>query len=206
VEDRLRGDHFLDEADLDPDPMIQFGRWYHESVEAGEPEPHAMAVATVANEVPSVRYVLMKDFGPDGFVFYTNWKSRKGREIAANPNVALAFRWRILERQVRLIGTASMLSAKESDAYFATRPRAAQLGAWASEQSEPIASRADLDEHLDVVTARFTGRDVPRPPWWGGYVVEPFEMEFWVSHRDRLHDRFQYRWINGSWNVRRLNP
>jgi len=199
-------EQFLGEDDLDPDPIRQFDAWYRDSVEAGEPEPDVMAIATVGRGIPSVRFVLLKGYGQRGLVFYTNWNSRKGREIAVNPNVALAFRWRILERQVRLIGTASMLSAKESDAYFATRPRAAQLGAWASEQSEPIASRADLDEHLDAVTARFAGRDVPRPPWWGGYIVEPFEMEFWVSHRDRLHDRFQYRLSDGRWSIRRLNP
>jgi pyridoxamine 5'-phosphate oxidase len=197
---------FLDEEDLDPDPIRQFDAWYRESVDAGEPEPDAMAVATVTNEVPSVRFVLLKGYGDRGFVFYTNWSSRKGRELAANPNVALAFRWRILERQVRVIGSASMLSAEESDAYFATRPRPAQLGAWASEQSEPIASRADLDEHLEVATARFAGREVPRPPWWGGYVVDPFELEFWLSHRDRLHDRFQYRLSERGWGIRRLNP
>jgi pyridoxamine 5'-phosphate oxidase len=199
-------EQFLGEDDLDPDPIRQFDAWYRESVEAGEPEPDVMAVATVSKGIPSVRFVLLKGYGKRGLVFYTNWSSRKGKEIAANPNVALAFRWRILERQVRVIGSASMLSAEESDAYFATRLREAQLGAWASEQSEPIPSRADLDEHLDEVTARFAGRDVPRPPWWGGYLVEPFEMEFWLSHRDRLHDRFQYRWKSGSWNVRRLNP
>jgi pyridoxamine 5'-phosphate oxidase len=199
-------EQFLGEDDLDPDPVRQFDTWYKESVAAGEPEPDAMALATVGHDVPAVRFVLLKGYGERGFVFYTNWSSRKGKEIAANPNAALAFRWRLLERQVRVVGTASRLPAEESDAYFATRPRAAQLGAWASEQSEPIASRADLDEHLDVVTARFAGREVPRPPWWGGYAVAPTEMEFWVSHRDRLHDRFQYRLSKGSWSIRRLNP
>lgn len=200
-------EQFIDEDDLDPDPIRQFDVWYRENVAAGEPEPDAMAVATVGGVVPAVRFVLLKGYSDRGFVFYTNWNSRKGREIAANSNVALAFRWRALERQVRVIGTASRLSSEESDNYFATRPRAAQLGAWASDQSEPIGSRADLDEHLDVVTSRFAGRDVPRPPWWGGYVVAPTEMEFWVSHRDRLHDRFQYRQSSeGAWSIRRLNP
>ena len=199
-------EQFLDEDDLDPDPIRQFDAWYRETVAAGEPEPDTMAVATLGNGVPAVRFVLLKGYSERGFVFYTNWNSRKGREIAANPNVALGFRWRVVERQVRVIGTASILSPEESDVYFGTRPRAAQLGAWASEQSEPIASRADLDEHLDVATARFAGRVVPRPPWWGGYVVAPFEMEFWVSHRDRLHDRFHYIRSDGSWRIRRLNP
>jgi pyridoxamine 5'-phosphate oxidase len=199
-------EQFVGEDDLDPDPIRQFDLWYREALAAGEPEPDAMAVATVGGDVPAVRFVLLKGHGDRGFVFYTNWNSRKGREIAANHNVALAFRWGVLERQVRVIGTASLLSADESDAYFRTRPRPAQLGAWASDQSEPIGSRADLDEHLEVVTARFAGREVPRPPWWGGYVVAPFEMEFWVSHRDRLHDRFQYRLKDEGWVLRRLNP
>ena len=199
-------EQFIGEDDLDPDPIRQFDAWYRESVAAGEPEPDAMALATVGDGIPAVRFVLLKGFSGRGFVFYTNWNSRKGKEIAANPNVALAFRWRVLERQVRVIGTASMVPTGDSDAYFATRPREAQLGAWASEQSEPIASRADLDEHLDVVTARFAGRDVPRPPWWGGYLIAPFEMEFWVSHRDRLHDRFQYARTEEGWVIRRLNP
>ena len=199
-------EQFLEQSALDPDPIVEFDIWYRQSVEAGEPEPHAMAVATVGEDVPSVRYVLMKDFGPDGFVFYTNSKSRKGREIAANPYVALAFRWRVLERQVRVVGTAKMVPDEQSDAYFATRPRAAQLGAWASEQSEPISSREDLDAKLEVVTQRFAGGYVPRPETWVGYVVAPFEMEFWLSHTDRLHDRFQYLKADGSWSVRRLSP
>lgn len=204
--DRFGREHFLDEADLDPDPIVQFGFWYRESIEAGEPEPHAMAVATVGDDVPSLRYVLMKAFGPDGFVFYTNLKSRKGREIAANPYVALAFRWRVLERQVRVVGTAKMVPDEESDAYFATRPRAAQLGAWSSEQSEPISSREELDAKLEVVTQRFAVGEVPRPATWGGYVVAPFEMEFWLSQTDRLHDRFQYLKADRGWTVRRLSP
>jgi pyridoxamine 5'-phosphate oxidase len=165
-----------------------------------------MAVATVGDDIPSVRYVLMKDFGERGFVFYTNRKSRKGREIAANPRVALAFRWRRLERQVRAVGVAATVPDEESDAYFATRPRPAQLGAWASEQSEPIAARRELEQKLEEVTARFAGADVPRPPSWGGYVVTPFEVEFWVSHSDRLHDRFQYLRNEAGWSLRRLSP
>lgn len=197
---------FVREADLNSDPIVQFDIWYRESVQAGEPEPHAMALATVEGGIPSVRFVLMKAFGPEGFVFYTNSKSRKGREMAANPNVALAFRWRMLERQVRVIGTASIIPDEQSDAYFATRPREAQLGAWASDQSEPISSRAELDEKLEAATDRFSGGDVPRPPFWVGYIVAPFEMEFWVSHTDRLHDRFQYLLSDNGWSMRRLNP
>lgn len=197
----------LGEEDLDPDPFRQFQHWYAEAHEAGEREPDAMALATAtAGGAPAVRFVLLKAVDSSGFVFYTNWHSRKGRQLEENPRAALAFRWTLLERQVRIEGRTSKLDAAASDMYFATRPRAAQLGAWASAQSEPVASRADLDEHLEVVTARFAGRDVPRPPWWGGYRVEPDLLEFWVSHPDRLHDRFQYRRDGTGWAITRLNP
>lgn len=197
----------LGEADLDPDPFRQFQHWYAEAHEAGEREPDAMALATSGSDgVPTVRFVLLKSVDASGLVFYTNWNSRKGRQLRENPRAALAFRWRLLERQVRVEGTVSRLDADASDLYFATRPRAAQLGAWASAQSEPVASRADLDEHLEVATARFAGRDVPRPPWWGGGRVEPESFEFWVSRPDRLHDRFRYRREGDGWAVTRLNP
>lgn len=197
----------LGEEDLDPDPFRQFQRWYAEAHE-NEREPDAMALATAGEDgMPSVRFVLLKAADASGFVFYTNWRSRKGRQLEANPRAALAFRWMLLERQVRVAGAVTKLDAASSDAYFASRPRAAQLGAWASAQSEPVASRADLDEHLEVVTARYAGRDVPRPPWWGGYRVVPEEFEFWVSRADRLHDRFQYlKEEGGGWLIRRLNP
>lgn len=196
----------LGEEDLDPDPLRQFQRWYAEAHE-NEREPDAMALATAgADGMPSVRFVLLKAADESGFVFYTNWRSRKGKQLEANPRAALAFRWVLLERQVRVAGAVTKLDTASSDAYFATRPRAAQLGAWASAQSEPVASRADLDEHLEVVTARFAGRDVPRPPWWGGYRVVPEEFEFWVSHPDRIHDRFQYLKEGEGWLIRRLNP
>lgn len=196
----------LGEDDLDPDPLRQFQRWYAEAHE-NEREPDAMALATAGEDgMPSVRFVLLKAADESGFVFYTNWRSRKARQLEANPHAALAFRWVLLERQVRVAGAVTKLDTASSDAYFATRPRAAQLGAWASAQSEPVASRADLDEHLEVVTARFAGRDVPRPPWWGGYRVVPEEFEFWVSHPDRLHDRFQYLKEGEGWLIRRLNP
>ncbi|HUZ19658.1 MAG TPA: pyridoxamine 5'-phosphate oxidase [Acidimicrobiales bacterium] len=197
----------LGEEDLDPDPLRQFQHWYAEAHEAGEREPDAMALATAgADGSPTVRFVLLKSVDESGFVFYTNWNSRKGRQLEENPRAALSFRWTLLERQVRIEGAASKMDVASSDLYFATRPRAAQLGAWASAQSEPVASRADLDEHLEVVTARFAGRDVPRPPWWGGYRVQPDRFEFWVSHPDRLHDRFEYRLEGNRWMIRRLNP
>lgn len=197
----------LGDADLDPDPFRQFQHWYADAHESGEREPDAMALATVGSDgVPTVRFVLLKSVDAGGFVFYTNWNSRKGHQLQQNPRAALAFRWRLLERQVRVEGTVSRLDAAASDLYFATRPRAAQLGAWASAQSEPVASRADLDEHLEVATARFAGRDVPRPPWWGGGRLEPDSFEFWVSRPDRLHDRFRYVREGDGWGITRLNP
>lgn len=197
----------LGEEDLDPDPFRQFQHWYAEAHEAGEREPDAMALATAgADGSPAVRFVLLKAADEKGFVFYSNWRSRKGRHLEENPRAALAFRWQLLERQVRVEGAATRMDASASDMYFATRPRAAQLGAWASAQSEPVASRADLDEHLEVVTARFAGREVPRPPWWGGFRVEPDRFEFWVSRPDRLHDRFEYCRDGGGWVIQRLNP
>lgn len=201
------GGQSLDREDLDPDPLRQFQRWYAEAHEAGEREPDAMALATATSDGhPAVRFVLLKSADQNGFVFYSNWRSRKGRELGSNPRAALAFRWTLLERQVRVEGDVTKLGAEASDAYFAGRPRAAQLGAWASEQSQPVQSRADLDEHLEVVTARFAGRDVPRPPWWGGYCLRPSAYEFWVSRPDRLHDRFQYHLREGGWVIQRLNP
>lgn len=200
-------DRPLDESDLDPDPISQFQRWFDEARTAGEPEPEAMALATsTPTGEPSNRFVLLKGLDARGFVFYTNGRSRKGRELAANPRAALAFRWWTVERQVRVSGPIVPVEPGESDAYFKTRPLGAQLGAWASAQSEQLASRAVLDLQLMTVTRRFAGRDVPRPPWWGGFRVRPTEVEFWQGRRDRLHDRLSYRLVGGRWRIQRLNP
>jgi pyridoxamine 5'-phosphate oxidase len=150
--------------------------------------------------------VLLRGADERGFVFYTNGHSRKGRDLAANPTAALAFRWWTVERQVRVSGPVLPVESSESDAYFKTRPRGAQLGAWASAQSELIPSRATLDHQLQSVTERFAGRDVPRPPWWGGFRVRPIEVEFWQGRQDRLHDRLRYRLDVGQWRIQRLNP
>jgi len=183
----------LDEEDLDRDPIIQFRRWFDEAVAAGQPEPEAMALATSSVEgVPSVRWVLLKEVDERGFVFYTNAHSRKGRDLEGNARAALGFRWWVVGRQVRVSGPVAAIDRAQSDAYFATRPRGAQLGAWASPQSEILADRPDLEEHLEVVTARFAGREVPRPPWWGGFRVSPERVEFWQGREDRLHDRLEY--------------
>jgi pyridoxamine 5'-phosphate oxidase len=197
----------LEESDLDPDPIRQFQRWFDEAKAAGEPQPDAMALATSTPDgTPSNRFVLLKGLDARGFVFYTNTRSMKGRDIAANPRGALAFRWWTVDRQVRVTGPITPVEPGEADAYFTSRPLGAQLGAWASAQSEPLASRAGLDEQVAIVTERFLGRDVPRPPWWGGFRVRPVEIEFWQGRPDRLHDRLAYRHVGGRWEIQRLNP
>ena len=200
-------DRALDESGLNPDPIRQFQRWFDEARAAGEPEPEAMALATATPEgEPSNRYVLLKSVDQRGFVFFTNSRSRKGRDIAANPRAALAFRWWMVQRQVRVSGSVEAIQPAESDAYFKSRPLGAQLGAWASAQSEPLAGRAVLDQQLAAVTQRFAGREVPRPPWWGGFRVRPIEVEFWQGQPDRLHDRLCYLLMGGLWRIQRLSP
>jgi pyridoxamine 5'-phosphate oxidase len=197
----------LNEQDLDPDPINQFRRWFEEAEAAGQPEPEAMALATSTSAgEPSVRFVLLRGLDHRGFVFYTNGNSQKGREMAANPVAALAFRWWVLERQVRVSGPVGPIDPAESDAYFATRPRGAQLGAWASAQSEVLESRAVLDRDVEIVGARFAGREVSRPPWWGGFRLRPVELELWQGRGDRLHDRVRYRVGEAGWRRERLSP
>jgi pyridoxamine 5'-phosphate oxidase len=200
-------DQPLDEEDVHPDPVVEFGRWFAAAREAGQPEPEAMALATADQAgLPSVRWVLMRGFDERGVVFYTNGHSRKGRDIAANPRGAVGFRWWVVDRQVRWTGEIVPIEPTASDAYFAGRPRGSQLGAWASAQSEVLASRADLDDQFEVVSLRFAGREVPRPPWWGGYRLEPAEIEFWQSRPHRLHDRLRYVRADGVWRLERLSP
>jgi pyridoxamine 5'-phosphate oxidase len=199
---------FLSADALAPDPMEQFARWYTDAEAAGEPEPEAMSVATVgADATPSVRIALLKQADKDGFVFYTNRGSRKGREIAGNAAVALAWRWARLDRQVRVTGHAHLADDRVSDAYFATRGRGSQLGAWASRQSQVLAGRTELEQRLAAAHDRFAGGEVPRPPWWGGYVVVPDTVEFWQGRPDRLHDRLRYRGGDAvGWTIERLSP
>jgi pyridoxamine 5'-phosphate oxidase len=197
----------LDEADLAGEPVAQFRQWYADAQAAGEPEPDAMCLATSTGQgVPSLRWVLLKGVDEDGFVFFTNHDSRKGAELAANPVAALGFRWARVGRQVRVEGRPTPLGAAESDAYFATRARASQLSAWASEQSAILPDRQALDERMRAVTGRFADRQVPRPPWWGGWRVAPAVVEFWQNRPDRLHDRLRYRRVGEAWVVERLAP
>ena len=195
------------EADLAADPTVQFRRWFDEAFAAGLHEPNAMTVATVGRDGrPSARVVLLKGFDERGFVFYTNQEGRKGREIAENPYCALVFYWGELERQVRIEGRASPVPGEESDAYYESRPRGSRLGAWASAQSREVADRGALEERLRSLEAEYEGREVPRPPFWGGYRVEPEAVEFWQGRENRLHDRLVYRRAHEGWGVVRLQP
>jgi pyridoxamine 5'-phosphate oxidase len=210
----------LDEAELAADPMTQFADWLAEVVELGVPEPNAMVLSTVdADGQPSSRHVLLKGVGPDGFVFFTNYGSRKGRELAANPLASLCFPWFCIGRQVVVTGRVTKVTRPESDAYFRSRPRPSQLGAWASaHQSEVVASREYLDDAYRAVAARFGDVDpIPTPPFWGGLRLAPTTVEFWQGRSARLHDRLRFRRTDvqisgadgegsGSWIVERLSP
>lgn len=195
------------ETDLDKSPFAQFRRWFDEAKTSQPHMPESMTVSTCVNNVVSSRVCLLKDFDERGFVFYTNYSSRKGQQISENPRVALCFYWPSLDRQVRIEGVAIKTTEEESDAYFATRPRGSQLGAWASNQSAVVYGRADLDQRFHELEANYKDRTVPRPPHWGGYRVIPVEIEFWQGRADRLHDRFVYRLREPKdWVIERLSP
>lgn len=194
------------ESDLLPDPLQQFQRWLADAEAAGVIEPTAMALATVAAGRPSLRIVLFKGFHAGGFCFYTNLRSRKALELAAQPQVAATFWWDRLERQVRLEGLAEPLPRELADAYFHSRPRGSQLAAYVSRQSQAIADRAALEAAVEAVRRRFDGQDVPLPDWWGGYRIVPHSVEFWQGQRDRLHDRLVYRRDAAGWRTERLQP
>jgi len=197
----------LRRGDLSADPIQQFQQWLQQALDAELPEPTAMTLATADHSGrPSARIVLLKGLDARGFVFYSNYESRKARELAVNANAALVFHWAELERQVRICGSVGRISREEAAIYFKSRPRGHQLGAWVSTQSEVIASRDLLEERLEELERKYPDT-VPLPPFWGGYVLAPTELEFWQGRPNRLHDRFRYtRQADGLWLVERLSP
>jgi pyridoxamine 5'-phosphate oxidase len=197
----------LRRVELDVNPIQQFQKWFRQALDAQLPEPTAMTLATADQKGrPSARIVLLKGLDERGFIFFTNYESRKGRELAENPNASLVFYWAELERQVRVSGTAGRISREESENYFKSRPRGHRLGAWVSTQSEVISNRAVLETRLEEFEQKYPG-DVPLPPYWGGYVLSPVEIEFWQGRPNRLHDRFRYaRRPDDTWLLERLAP
>ena len=198
----------MEPQDLDPDPHVQFERWFAEAVEAGLPAPEQMALATADTAaVPSLRMVLLKGYDARGFVFFTNRESRKGRELDVNPRAAAVLYWEPLHRQVRVEGAVERVQEEESLAYFRTRPRGSRIGAWASPQSAPLPSRAELERRVTEIEARFEGEEeLPLPPFWGGYRIVADAIEFWQGRATRLHDRVRYELRAGSWRRERLGP
>jgi pyridoxamine 5'-phosphate oxidase len=197
----------LDLADLAATPIQQWHRWYDDAVEAGVAEPNAMTVSSNdAEGQPDARVVLAREVNDEGIVFYTNYESAKGIQLAGAPFASAVFAWLDLHRQVRVRGEIEVVSSEESDAYFASRPRESQIGAWASAQSQVITGREELEAAVVEMTQRFMGGDVPRPPHWGGLRIVPSTVEFWQGRPSRLHDRFRYAWAGTQWSISRLAP
>ncbi len=193
--------------DLQADPVEQFKLWFQQALDRQVPEPTAMTLATAdAEGQPSVRTVLLKEVEGEDFVFYTNYQSRKGRELEANPKASLLFFWPQLERQVRIEGLARRVSRETADAYFQSRPRGSRLGAWASPQSRPLKDRRELEQAFSDVEERFAGEEIPLPPHWGGFRLSPQAFEFWQGRPSRLHDRFLYTRQTDGWKLQRLAP
>jgi pyridoxamine 5'-phosphate oxidase len=196
----------LHEEQVCADPIDQLQRWLEDAVRADVPEPNAMCLSTCVEGQPSSRMVLLRRLDNSGLVFFTSYFSRKGREIEENPHASLLFYWAQLERQVRIEGFTQRIAEEESDAYFASRPRGHQLGAWASEQSEPVENRELLDQRMRDYDERFEGEEVPRPHSWGGYIVVPQRVEFWQGRANRMHDRIEFTRTDAIWSLRRLQP
>jgi pyridoxamine 5'-phosphate oxidase len=196
----------LTERDVDPDPILQFEKWFEEALHAGLIEPNAMTLATSTRDGhPSARVVLLKGADANGFVFFTDYRSRKGAELDTNPHVSLCFWWDALQRQVRISGTAVRVSREETAAYFHTRPHGSRVGAWASQQSTTLASREMLEKEVERLERAYPD-DVPLPPHWGGYRVTPASLEFWQGRPSRLHDRIVYTRDGSAWKIGRLSP
>jgi pyridoxamine 5'-phosphate oxidase len=198
----------LDLTDLDQDPVMQWNLWHDQALDAGVAEPNSVVLSTVdADGVPDARNLLIRGADHNGFSFFTNYLSAKSRQLQHHPVAAATSSWLDLHRQVRIRGEVVRLPEADSDAYFASRPRESQLGAWASPQSQPLRDRAELEQLLADVRTRFEGQDVPRPPHWGGWLLAPIEVEFWQGRPSRLHDRFRYRrGATGDWDISRLAP
>jgi pyridoxamine 5'-phosphate oxidase len=196
----------LDEAEADADPFVQFGKWMNDALAADIQDPNAMTLATVGEDgLPDARVVLLKYYGPDGFLFFTNYESKKGRDLAANPYATLHFFWRQLDRQVSIRGSVQKTSREESENYFNSRPFDSRIGAWASNQSRVIESRAFLEDRFREFKEKF-GDHVPLPDFWGGFRLTPERFEFWQGRQNRLHDRLQYSRIADGWKIERLSP
>lgn len=195
------------EEDVDADPFKQFALWWTEAVNSKIEEVNAMTLATATRDgVPSARIVLLKEFTDEGFIFFTNYQSHKGTELAKNPKAALVFFWKELERQIRIEGSVEKIAESQSEAYFKTRPAASRIGAWASQQSSIIASRSIIEENVTKYIAQFGEENIPKPPHWGGYIVKPVTIEFWQGRRSRLHDRIEYILLGQDWKIQRLAP
>ncbi len=198
----------LNRLDVVDDPIVQFQQWFDEAMKAGQKEPNAMTLATATKEgIPSARIVLLKGYSAEGFIFYTNYKSKKGQELIQNPNAALVFCWLEMERQIRIAGKVEQLSPEASEKYFHSRPKGSQIGAWVSPQSEVIKDRSVLENKLVQLQEEYADADkLPCPPHWGGFIVRPTSIEFWQGRSSRLHDRLHYTQENGKWKIDRLAP
>ena len=203
IELRKRG---LSRSNLDDDPVKQFSLWFTEAIDSGIVEPSAMSLATTDESEIGIRTVLLKYFDDKGFVFYTNYKSKKSRQIETRPEAALLFSWLTLERQIKIVGSVEKVSSLESIKYFASRPKDSQIGAWASKQSTAISSRDILQSQFESMKQKFSSGEVPLPDFWGGYRVIPRTIEFWQGRESRLHDRFVYQRNKDSWTISRLSP